>query len=60
MCPRSLGRPPPPCLMLHAANLLSATEIHTWGFDTATVRWHHPEDGGTGLTVAHFENGGPT
>ena len=49
----------PPRLMLHVANMLRATEIHTWGCDAATVRWLPPEDGGTWLTVAHFTKWGP-
>ena len=46
--------------MLHAANVLQATEIHTWGCDAATIRWLPPEGGATRLTVAHFKDGGPT
>ena len=57
----SLIRAPlPPRLVLQASNMLQATEIHTWGCDTATIRWLSPEDGGTPLTVAHFKDGGPT
>ena len=42
----SLVRAPvPPRIVLHAANVLRATEIHTWGHDTATIRWHPPEVG---------------
>ena len=52
--------PPPPRLVLHAANMLQSTEIHTWGCDAATIRWLPPKDGGTRLTVAHFKDGGPT
>ena len=51
---------PPPPLVLHAANVLRATEIHTWVCDAATVRWLPPEHGGTRLTVARFIKGGPT
>ena len=39
--------------------MLRATEIHTWGHGTATIRWHPPEDGATRLAVAHFKTGGP-
>ena len=46
--------------MLHAANMLRATEIHTWGCDAATVRWLHPKDGGTRLSVSHLKDGGST
>ena len=57
----SLIRAPlPPRLVLHAANMLHATEIHTWGCDAATVRWLPPEDRGTRLTLAHFKDEGPT
>ena len=49
----------PPCIVLHAANLLRATEIRRWGHDTATVRWHPPEDGAAQLAEAHFNTGGP-
>ena len=56
----SLVRTPvPPRIVLHAANVLRATEIRKWGHDTATVRWHPPEDGATQLAVAHFKAGGP-
>ena len=56
----SLVRAPVPSrIILHAANLLRGTEIHTWGHGTATVRWHPPEDGATWLAVAHFKTGGP-
>ena len=56
----SLVRTPvPPRIVLHAANVLRATEIRTWGHAAATVRWHPPEDGATQLTVAHFKAGGP-
>ena len=51
--------PIPPCIVLHPANLLWATEIHTWGHNAATIRWHPPEDGAARLAVAHFKNGGP-
>ena len=50
----------PPRLVLHAANILRAAENHTWGCNTATVRWLPPEDGGTQRTVRHFKKGGPT
>ena len=56
----SLVRTPvPPPIVLHAANVLGATEIRKWGHDTATVRWHPPEDGAARLAVAHFKTGGP-
>ena len=51
--------PVPPRIVLHAANVLRATEIHKWGHDTATIRWHPLEDGATRLAVAHFKTGGP-
>ena len=47
--------PVPPRIVLHAANVLRATEIHTWGHDVATMRWHPPEDGAARLAVAHFK-----
>ena len=31
-----------PRVVLHTANVLRATEIHTWGRDAATVRWLPP------------------
>ena len=56
----SLVRTPvPPRIVLHAANVLRATEIRKWGNDTATVRWHPPEDGAARRAVAHFKTGGP-
>ena len=54
------GAPPPPCLVLHTANVLQATEIHTLGCNAATIRWVPPESGATRLSVAHFKEGGPT
>ena len=37
----SLVRAPvPPRIVLHAANVLRATEIPKWGHDTAIVQWH--------------------
>ena len=43
----SLVRAPvPPHIVLHAANVLQTTEIHTWGHDAATIRWHPPEGRG--------------
>ena len=54
-----IGAPIPPCIVLHTANVLRATEIHTWGRDAATIRWHPPEDGAARLAVAHFKTGGP-
>ena len=58
-CPRSSERPSPPRIVLHTANVLRATEIHTWGHGAATIRWHPPEDGAARLAVAHFKTGGP-
>ena len=56
----SLVRTPvPPRIVLHAANVLRATEIRTWGHAAATVRWHPPEDGAAQLAVAHFKAGRP-
>ena len=49
----------PPRIVLHTANVLRATEIHTWGHGAATIRWHPPEDGAARLAVAHFKTGGP-
>ena len=55
----SLVRTPvPPRIVLHAANVLRATEIRKWGHATATIRWHPPEDGAAQLAVAHFKTGG--
>ena len=54
------GAPPPPRLVLHAANVLQATEIHTLGCDAAIIWWLPPEGGATRLTVAHFKDGEPT
>ena len=48
-----------PRIVLHAANVLRATEIRTWGHAAATVWWHPPEDGAAQLAVAHFKAGGP-
>ena len=36
-CPHSSGRPWTPRIVLHAANVLRATEIRIWGHATATV-----------------------
>ena len=56
----SLVRTPvPPRIVLHAANVLRATEIRKWGHATATIRLHPPEDGAAQLAVAHFKAGGP-
>ena len=56
----SLVRAPvPPRIVLHAANRLRATEIHTLGHSTATIRWHPTEEGAARLAVAHFKTGGP-
>ena len=52
--------PLPPRLVFHAADVLQATGIHTWGCDVATIRWLPPEGGATRLTVAHFKDGRPT
>ena len=50
--------PTPPRIVLQAANVLRATEIHTWGRDAATIRWHPLEDRAARLAVAHFKTGG--
>ena len=56
----SLVRTPvPPRIVLHAANVLRATEIRKWGHAMATVRWQPPENGAAELAVAHFKTGGP-
>ena len=56
----SLVRTPvPPRIVLHAANVLRATEIREWGHAAATVRWHPPEDGAAQLAVVHFKARGP-
>ena len=56
----SLVRTPvSPRIILHAANVLQATEICTWGHAAATVWCHPPEDGAAQLSVAHFKAGGP-
>ena len=56
----SLVRTPvPPRIVLHAANVLRAAEIRTWGHAAATVWWHPPEGGAAQLAVAHFKAGGP-
>ena len=49
----------PPRIVLHTANVLRGTEIHTWGRDAATIRCHPPEDGAARLAVAHFKTEGP-
>ena len=51
--------PNPPRIVLHTANVLRATKIHTWGRNAATIRWRPPEGGAARLTVAHFKTGGP-
>ena len=51
--------PIPPRIILHTANVLRATGIHTWGRDAAAIRWLPPEGGAARLTVAHFKTGGP-
>ena len=48
--------PLPPRLVLHAANVLRATEIHTWGRNAATIRWLPPEGGAIWVTVEHFKD----
>ena len=56
----SLVRTPvPPRIVLHATNVLRATEKRTWGHPAAAVRWHPPEGGAAQLAVAHFKAGGP-
>ena len=56
----SLVRTPvPPRIVLHAANVLRATEIRMWGHAAATVQWHPPEGGAAQLAVAHIKAGGP-
>ena len=57
--PRSSERPSPPRIVLQTANVLQATEIHTWGRDAATIRRLSPEDGAARLAVAQFKTGGP-
>ena len=52
--------PPPPRLVLHAATMLQATKIHTWGCQVATVRLLPPDERSSRLTVAHFKDRGPT
>ena len=54
-----IREPLPPRIVLHTANVLRATEIHTWGGDVATIRWLPREGGAARLTVGHFNNGGP-
>ena len=51
--------PIPPLIVLHTANVLRATEIHTWGRDAATIWWLSPEGGAARPTVAHLKTGGP-
>ena len=58
--PSLIRAPLPPRLVLHAANLLQATGIHTWGCDRAIIWWLPPESGATRLTVEHSKDGGPT
>ena len=56
----SLVRTPvPPRIVLYAANVLRATEIHKWGHAAATDRRHPPEDRAAQLAVVHFKAGGP-
>ena len=57
--PSLVRTPVPPRIVLHAANVLRATEIRKWGHNMATVRWHPPEDGATQLGVGHIKTGGP-
>ena len=59
-CSGDVSSPLPPRIVLHAANMLQDTGIHTWGCAAATVRWLAPENGGTRLTMLHFKDGGPT
>ena len=54
-----IGAPLPPRIALHTANMLQATEIHTWGCEAATLRRLPLEGGAARLTVAHFKTGGP-
>ena len=54
-----IGAPVPHRIVLHIANVLRATEIHTWGRDAATIRWLPPEGGAAQLTVAHFKTWRP-
>ena len=49
----------PPRIVLQTRNVLRATEIHTWGRDASTIRWHPAEDGAAQLATAHFKTGGP-
>ena len=51
--------PTPPSIVLHTANVLRATEIHTSGRDAATIQWLPPEGRAARHTVAHFKTGGP-
>ena len=51
--------PIPPRIVPRTANMLRATEIHTWGRDAATIWWLPPENGAARLTVANFKTGGP-
>ena len=48
-----------PRLVLHAANVLRAMEIHSWGRGAATVRWLSPDGEAARLTVAAFKSRGP-
>ena len=57
--PQTGWTPVPPRIVLHAANVLRATEMRKWPHAAATVRWHPPEDGAAQLAVAHFKAGGP-
>ena len=41
-----LRKPIPPRLVLHAGNILQATQIRGWERDAATIRWLPPEEGG--------------
>ena len=59
MCPRSSVRPSPPASSSTPPTCSKPTEIHTWGCKAATIRWLPPERGATGLSVAHFKDGGP-
>ena len=48
-----------PRLVLHAANVLQATEIHTSGCNAATIWWLLHDGRATRLTVAHFQDEEP-
>ena len=58
-CPHSSGRPSPPASSFMPPTYFGLRRYVKWGHDTATVRWHPPEDGAAQLTVAHFKTRGP-